>query len=120
MRSLRHLIGGTTISRFKCQPLLDDASLASLSPGYIADSDPEEDPADYPADGGDDTNDESSDNDDDDNVEEGKEVEEHLALADSSAVLVNDPVPSAKDTMAFETDESAPTHVTSHRHARLE
>ncbi|GJS31030.1 hypothetical protein Tco_0491650 [Tanacetum coccineum] len=97
-------------------PLLDDASPTTLSPGYVTDFDPEEDPVedleedhvDYPADGGD-------DDDDDDEVEheapkeDENEEEEHLALTDSSDVLVDDPVPSAKDTEAFETDESAPT-----------
>ncbi|GKA43386.1 reverse transcriptase domain-containing protein [Tanacetum coccineum] len=60
------------------------------SPGYIADSDPEEDPADYLADGGDDDNDDDEsfddDEDDDDDVEEDEdeeEEEEHPALADS-------------------------------------
>ncbi|GKA86007.1 hypothetical protein Tco_0807718 [Tanacetum coccineum] len=43
------------------------------------------------------------------------EEEEHLAPADSSAVPVDDPVPSAKDTEAFEIDESAPTPVPSLR-----
>ncbi|GJW66631.1 hypothetical protein Tco_0121055 [Tanacetum coccineum] len=38
-----------------------------------------------------------------------EEEEEHLAPADSSVVLVVDPVPSTGDTEAFETDESAPT-----------
>ncbi|GKF55363.1 hypothetical protein Tco_0165703, partial [Tanacetum coccineum] len=55
------------------QPLPVDSSPIALSPGYMADSDPEEDPeedseedhADYPADGGDD-DDEPSDDDDDD------------------------------------------------------
>ncbi|GJZ45934.1 hypothetical protein Tco_0593530 [Tanacetum coccineum] len=37
------------------------------------------------------------------------EEEEHLAPADSSAIPIVDPVPSAGDTEAFETDESAPT-----------
>ncbi|GKB68687.1 hypothetical protein Tco_0930099, partial [Tanacetum coccineum] len=111
------------------QPLLDDASPTTLSPGYVADSDPEEDPkedlADYPADGGDDADDESSDDDDDDEEEEEekqeafkddeKEEEEHPALADSFVVPVNDHVPSVEDTKAFETDESAPTHVPSPR-----
>ncbi|GKD86245.1 hypothetical protein Tco_1357399, partial [Tanacetum coccineum] len=57
----------------KDQPLPADASPITLSPGYIADSDPEEDeedpeedPADYPADGGDNDDNESSDDDDDD------------------------------------------------------
>ncbi|GJT89278.1 hypothetical protein Tco_1070995 [Tanacetum coccineum] len=59
------------------------------SPGYIADSDPEEDPTDYPIDGGYDDDDESSkdDEDDDDDVEEEEdekeEEEEHPAPADS-------------------------------------
>ncbi|GKG13732.1 hypothetical protein Tco_0350692, partial [Tanacetum coccineum] len=43
--------------------------------------------------------------DEDDNEEE----EEHLAPADFSAIPVADPVPSAGDTEAFETDESTPT-----------
>ncbi|GKD61155.1 hypothetical protein Tco_1298664 [Tanacetum coccineum] len=108
------------------QPLPADASPTALSPGYVADSDPDEDPkedpeedhADYPADGGD-GDDEPSDDDDDDTDDEDEEPfededddeeeEEHLALADSSVVPVVDPVPSAGDTEAFETDESAPT-----------
>ncbi|GKA53945.1 hypothetical protein Tco_0752894 [Tanacetum coccineum] len=102
------------------QPLPDDASHAALSPGYIADfdpeEDPEEDPADYPADGGED-DDESFDDDDDD--DDGDDVEddeeEHLAPADSSAVLFIDHVPSAEDTEAFETDKSAHTPVPSPR-----
>ncbi|GKE80481.1 hypothetical protein Tco_1550481, partial [Tanacetum coccineum] len=55
----------------------------------------------------DDTDDEDEEpfEDEDDDEEE----EEHLALADSSVVPVVDPVPSAGDTEAFETDESAPT-----------
>ncbi|GJT88596.1 hypothetical protein Tco_1070313 [Tanacetum coccineum] len=68
---------------------------------------------DYPADGGDD-NDEPSGDDDDDTVDEDEEPfdedddeeeEEHLALADPSVVPVVDPVPSAEDTKAFETDK---------------
>nr|GEV45894.1 putative reverse transcriptase domain-containing protein [Tanacetum cinerariifolium] len=80
----------------------------------------EEDHTDYPADGGggddeasddddddDDTNDEDEEptKDEDDDVEE----EEHLDMVDSSAIPVVDPVPSARDTEAFETDESTPT-----------
>ncbi|GKC25811.1 hypothetical protein Tco_1027961 [Tanacetum coccineum] len=103
------------------QPLPADASPTALSPGYVADSDPEEDPeedhADYLADGGDD-DDESSDDDDDDTDDEDEEPfkdeddykeEEHLTPSDSSAIPVVDPVPSAGDTEAFDTDESAPT-----------
>ncbi|GJS50221.1 putative reverse transcriptase domain-containing protein [Tanacetum coccineum] len=108
------------------QPLPDDASPAALSPGYVPDSDPEEDPeedseehADYPADGGDGDDEPSGDDSDDDtddddeepfeDEEDDEEEEEHLAPADSSAIPVVDPVPSAGDTEAFETDESAPT-----------
>ncbi|GKF96555.1 hypothetical protein Tco_0292376, partial [Tanacetum coccineum] len=105
------------------QPLPIDASPTALSPSYVADSDPEEDleedpkedHSDYPVDGGDD-DDELFDDDDDTNdedeepfeEEDDEEEEEHLALAESSIVLVVDPVPSAGDTKAFETDESAP------------
>nr|GEV81958.1 putative reverse transcriptase domain-containing protein [Tanacetum cinerariifolium] len=86
--------------------------------------DPEEDPVDYLVDGGD-NDDESSDDDDDDDDDEDEqeasedddeeEEEEHLALADSSVVLVYDHVPSTKDTEAFETDKSTPTPVPSPR-----
>ncbi|GKF75620.1 hypothetical protein Tco_0225064, partial [Tanacetum coccineum] len=49
--------------------------------------------------------DEEASKDEDDDEEE----EEHLTPDDSSAVPIVDPVPSARDTEAFETDESAPT-----------
>ncbi|GKA87303.1 putative reverse transcriptase domain-containing protein [Tanacetum coccineum] len=100
------------------QPLPDGALPAALSSGYVADSDLEEDLeedlANYPADGGDNDDDESSDDDDDDDddVEEDEE-KEHLAPVDSFIVPIVDPIPSAKDTEAFETDESAPTHYAS-------
>ncbi|GJZ66790.1 hypothetical protein Tco_0630030 [Tanacetum coccineum] len=87
------------------QPLPTDASPTALSPGYIADSDPEEDeedpeedPADHPVDGGDNDDNESSDgDDDDDDVEKGEEEEdeEHLAPANHSAIPIDDPVPSS-------------------------
>ncbi|GKE72300.1 hypothetical protein Tco_1534341, partial [Tanacetum coccineum] len=107
------------------QPLPADASPVALSPGYVADSDPEEDSeedhADYPADGGDDDDEPSDDDDDDDtgdedeepfeDEEDDEEEEEHLAPADSSAVPITNPVPSAEDTEALETDEAAPTPV---------
>ncbi|GKF44072.1 hypothetical protein Tco_0130624, partial [Tanacetum coccineum] len=101
-----------------------DASPVALSPGYVPDSDPEEDPeedfeeehADYPADGGDGDDEPSDDDTDDDDADDGdeepfedEEEEEHLAPADSSAIPIVDPIPSAGDTEAFETDESAPT-----------
>ncbi|GJW96156.1 hypothetical protein Tco_0177964 [Tanacetum coccineum] len=109
------------------QPLPADASPTALSPGYVAvsdqDKDPEEDPeedhADYPADEGDgDDEPIDDDNDDDDTDDEDEEPfededddeeEEHLAPADSAAIPVVNPIPSAGDTDAFETDESAPT-----------
>ncbi|GKF15552.1 hypothetical protein Tco_0057014, partial [Tanacetum coccineum] len=115
------------------QPLPDDALPAALSPGYVADSDPdedleedpEEDHADYPADGRD-GDDEPSDDDDDDNDtddedeepfedEDDDEEEEHLAPDDSSAIPFVKPVPSARDTEAFKIDEIAPTPVPSPR-----
>ncbi|GJX33668.1 hypothetical protein Tco_0243523 [Tanacetum coccineum] len=87
--------------------------------------DPKEDHADYPADGGDGDDEPSDDDDDDDDTddedeepfedEDDDEEEEHLAPADSSAIPVVDPVPSAGDTEAFETDEAAPTPVPSPR-----
>ncbi|GJU18831.1 putative ribonuclease H-like domain-containing protein [Tanacetum coccineum] len=77
----------------------------------------EEEHADYPADGGDgddepsgdDTDDDDADDDDEEpfeDEEDDEEEEEHLAPADSSAIPVVDPVPSAGDTEAFETDEA--------------
>ncbi|GJY97268.1 hypothetical protein Tco_0514178 [Tanacetum coccineum] len=78
----------------KFQPLHVAVSPTIDSPGYIADSDPEEDeedpeedPTDYPADRGDDDDDDESsddDEDDDDDVEKDEdEEEEHPAPADS-------------------------------------
>ncbi|GJW34087.1 hypothetical protein Tco_0054119 [Tanacetum coccineum] len=68
--------------------------------GYIADSDleeDEEDPSDHPADGGDNDDNESSDDDNDDDVRKDKEdeEEEHLAPANPSVVVIDDPVPSS-------------------------
>ncbi|GJS77374.1 hypothetical protein Tco_0727255, partial [Tanacetum coccineum] len=107
------------------EPLPIDASLTALSPGYVADSgpyedseeDPEEDHADYPTDGGDDVDEPSNDDDDDTDDEDEEpfkdedddEEEEHLAPTNSFAKPIVDPVPSAGDIEAFETDESAPT-----------
>ncbi|GKF69108.1 hypothetical protein Tco_0202165, partial [Tanacetum coccineum] len=93
------------------------------SPGYVPESDheedpkedddkdPEEHPADYPVNGGDDGDDEdeSSNEDEDEDVDiEGdvEEEEEHLALANSTAV---DHALFVKDTEPFKTDESAAT-----------
>ncbi|GKD05022.1 hypothetical protein Tco_1179996 [Tanacetum coccineum] len=120
---LEYLVPSDDEAPMEDQPLPADASPVALSPGYVADSDPEEDHADYPADGGDD-NDEPSDDDDDtgdedeepfEDEEDDEEEEEHLAPADSPAAPVIDHVPSAEDTEAFETDEVAPTHVPSPR-----
>ncbi|GKE73063.1 hypothetical protein Tco_1535104 [Tanacetum coccineum] len=87
------------------QPLPADASPVALSPGYVPDSDPEEDSeeehADYPADGGDGDDEPSGDDTDDDDADDDDE--------DPSVIPAVDPVPSAGDTEAFETDESAPT-----------
>ncbi|GKC40686.1 hypothetical protein Tco_1053070 [Tanacetum coccineum] len=106
------------------QPYADDASPAAESPRYIADSDSmeedtDEDFIDYPDKPEDDNEDPEEDpseehepEDDDDEDEEpteDEEEEEYLAPVDSSVVPIVDPVPSAGDTEAFETDESAPT-----------
>ncbi|GKA05597.1 hypothetical protein Tco_0684717 [Tanacetum coccineum] len=113
------------------EPLPIDVSPTALSLGYVTDSDPDEDPeddlkedhADYPADGGD-NDDEPSDDDDDDTDDEDEEPfededdndkEEHLAQTDSSAIPIVDPIPSARDTYVFESDEAAPTPVPSPR-----
>ncbi|GJW78659.1 hybrid signal transduction histidine kinase M [Tanacetum coccineum] len=102
------------------QPLPADASPTALSPGYIADfdpeedeEDPEEDPADHPVDGGDNDDNESSDDDDDDDDvvkdEEDEEEEEHLARPTLLLYLYMILSPQAKDTKAIKTDESAST-----------
>ncbi|GJU01817.1 hypothetical protein Tco_1112155 [Tanacetum coccineum] len=105
------------------QPYAIADSPITLSPGYIADSDPEEDfedgPVDYPADGGDDDDDDSSDDDEEEEEaseeeevseeEEAEEEEEHLASADSVVAPVADHVPSSKETEPFKTDESTAT-----------
>ncbi|GJS46225.1 hypothetical protein Tco_0596346 [Tanacetum coccineum] len=90
-------------------------SPTAMSPGYVADSDPEEDleedseeeHADYPADGGDDDDDDEDDDDTDDEDKEPfkEEEEEHLAPVDPSDV----PVLSAEDIEALEADEPIPT-----------
>ncbi|GKA68595.1 hypothetical protein Tco_0768512 [Tanacetum coccineum] len=80
--------------------------------------DHEEDHTDYPADGGDGDDEPTDDDDDTDNEDEEpfededddeEEEEEHPAPADSSDIPIVDHVPSAEDTEAFETHESAPT-----------
>ncbi|GKE90839.1 hypothetical protein Tco_1571934 [Tanacetum coccineum] len=115
------------------EPLPADASHTALSPGYVADFDPDKDPeedpeedhADYPTDRRDDDDEPSDDDNDDDDTdaededpfedEDDDEEEEHLAPADSSAIPILDPVPLAGDTEAFKTDEITPTPVPSPR-----
>ncbi|GJZ30358.1 hypothetical protein Tco_0634079 [Tanacetum coccineum] len=102
------------------QPYAVTNSPIALSPGSVANSDPEEDsedgPVDYPADGGNSDDNDSSDDDEDEEEEafeeeeaEEEEEEEHLASADSVVAPVVDHVPSSEETEPFETDESAPT-----------
>ncbi|GJX83983.1 hypothetical protein Tco_0333464 [Tanacetum coccineum] len=129
----KYLVPSDAEAPMEDQPLPDAASPTALSPGYVADfdseEDPKEDPEEDPNDGGDDAGDESSDDDDDDDDDEeeeeqeaseddDEEKEEHPAPADSSVVPVDDPVPSAEDTEAFKTDESALTPVASPRRRR--
>ncbi|GJV16622.1 hypothetical protein Tco_1361945 [Tanacetum coccineum] len=75
-----YLVPSDVEAHIEDQPLPDDDSPTTLSPGYVADfdpeEDPEEDPAEYPADKGDD--------DDEEDEEEDEEKEEHLASADST------------------------------------
>ncbi|GKF83465.1 hypothetical protein Tco_0245121, partial [Tanacetum coccineum] len=85
------------------------------------DEDPEEDPKDDPSEEHEPEDDDDDDDmgDEDEEPTEDEEEEEHIAPADSSAVPVVDPVPSAGDTEAFETDESAPTPGSSQTRAPL-
>ncbi|GJW44278.1 hypothetical protein Tco_0073077 [Tanacetum coccineum] len=66
-----------------------------------------------------DDNDDDDTDDEDEEPTEDEEEEEHPALAESSVVPVIDPVPSARDTEAFETDESAPTPRSSQTRVRI-
>ncbi|GJV43954.1 hypothetical protein Tco_1428490 [Tanacetum coccineum] len=117
------------------QPYADDDSSTAESPGYIADSDSMEEDTDadsinYPdePEDGEEDDDEDSEEDpseehkpeddgDDDTSDEDEEPtkddeeEEHPAQVNSSMVPVVDPVLSAGDTEAFETDEFAPTPI---------
>ncbi|GKA84237.1 hypothetical protein Tco_0805832 [Tanacetum coccineum] len=95
------------------QPYAVADSPIALSPGYVADSDPEEDfedgPVDYPADGGDGNDDDSSDDDEEEEEASEEEKDEHLAPANSVVAPVVDHVPFSEETKLFETDESAAT-----------
>ncbi|GKA75036.1 hypothetical protein Tco_0781414 [Tanacetum coccineum] len=106
----KYLAPSDTETPMKDPPLPDDASPAALSLGYIADSDPEEDPEEDPDDGGDDVDDESSNDDDDDDDDEEEqeaseddddEEDEHLALADSFTVSVDDLIPMSDTAEAL-------------------
>nr|GEW29795.1 hypothetical protein [Tanacetum cinerariifolium] len=77
----------------KDQHLHADASPTTLSPGYIADFNPEEDDedheedrADYPADRGDNDDNESSDDDDDDDDETMKTVNQGMSVKEIKRV----------------------------------
>nr|GEY73168.1 hypothetical protein [Tanacetum cinerariifolium] len=107
-------------------------------PDYVADFDPNEDSkedpkddhADYPADEGDGDDEPSDDDDDDDDTdsdpdedpeeepfedeEDDEEEKEHLAPANSFAVLIVDPVLPAGDTEALEADVPTPTSGSPH------
>ncbi|GKF40492.1 hypothetical protein Tco_0120553, partial [Tanacetum coccineum] len=112
---LEYLVPSYAKAPIKDHPLPYDASPIALSSGYVADSDLEEDLeedlADCPVDGGDDDDDDDDDGDEEEHEasNDDEEEEEHPAPADSSIVPVDDHVPSAEDTEAFKTDESAPT-----------
>ncbi|GJX45087.1 hypothetical protein Tco_0261763 [Tanacetum coccineum] len=87
-----------------------DTSPTTLSPGYVADldpeEDPEEDPIDYAADADDDEDEEEESSEAND-----EEEEEHLAPADSTVVdsPAVDLVPSVEEIKPFETNESTAT-----------
>nr|GFC43170.1 hypothetical protein [Tanacetum cinerariifolium] len=87
------------------QPLPLVGSPTAESPGYVAESDPEEyeddetedGPVDYPMDGGDDGDDDDgdssgddADDEDEDEEDEEEEEEEHLAPIDSAVVIPTD------------------------------
>nr|GEX16754.1 reverse transcriptase domain-containing protein [Tanacetum cinerariifolium] len=92
------------------QPLPPVVSPTAESPGYVAESDPEEDPeeyeddetedgpVDYPMDEGDDgddddgnsSGDDADDEDEDEEDEEEEEEEEHLASADAAVIIPTD------------------------------
>ncbi|GKD65923.1 hypothetical protein Tco_1308031 [Tanacetum coccineum] len=94
---LEYLVPSDDEATIEDQPLPADASSTALLPG----------------DDDDDSSDDVDDNDDDQEEEqeapEEDEEEEHLAPADSTTLPASDIVPSAEDTEALETDESAPT-----------
>nr|GFA79729.1 hypothetical protein [Tanacetum cinerariifolium] len=106
------------------QPLQHVGSLTAESPGYVAESDPEEDPeeyeddetedglVDYPMDGGDDDDGDSSGDDADDEDEDEQEEEEHLALADSAIPAISLP-PEAEVERLLAMPTPSPSPLTS-------
>ncbi|GJU72716.1 hypothetical protein Tco_1264121 [Tanacetum coccineum] len=96
----------------KDQPYVVADLPIALSPGYVADSDPEEDskdgPVDYPADGGDSDDDDSSNDDEEEEEASEEEEEEHLAPADSVVAPIVDHVPSSEETEPISIRPEAP------------
>ncbi|GJV48790.1 hypothetical protein Tco_1439002 [Tanacetum coccineum] len=95
------------------QPYVVADSPIALSPGYVADLDPEEDSedglVDYLANEGDDDDDESSNDDEEEEEDLEEEEVEHLAPAIFVVAPVVDHVPSSEETESFKTDESVAT-----------
>nr|GEV59231.1 putative reverse transcriptase domain-containing protein [Tanacetum cinerariifolium] len=135
---LEYLVPSNDEATLEDHHLPADASPIAASPDHMAYSDPDEDPeedpeddqADYPADGGD-SDDEPFDDDDDDTNDEDPEnepfedeeddEEEHLALADPSAVPIVDPtrLRRARKTVRPEPSMSASMKACIARHAAL-
>ncbi|GKE71834.1 hypothetical protein Tco_1529906 [Tanacetum coccineum] len=94
------------------QPLPPVGSPTALSPGYVADSDPEEDPdedskeehADYPADGGDDDDDDDTDNEDE---EPYSNPASYVADSDPEEDSEDDPVDDPADGGNNDDDDSS-------------
>ncbi|GKE12695.1 hypothetical protein Tco_1416246 [Tanacetum coccineum] len=88
------------------QPYVVADSPIALSPGYVADSNPEEvpeedsedGPVDYPAFGGDGDDDDSYDDNDEEGEASEEEEDKHLAPTDSVVAPIVDHVPSFKET----------------------
>ncbi|GJT15012.1 putative reverse transcriptase domain-containing protein [Tanacetum coccineum] len=80
---------------------------APLSPEYV--SEPERD----------DDEEEEEEEEEESSKDDEDEEEDHLAPADFAALPAVNPIPSAKDTKEFETDEFAPTPPTSPHHITL-
>ncbi|GJY79678.1 hypothetical protein Tco_0485479 [Tanacetum coccineum] len=105
----KYLVPSDVEAPLEDQPLPLDASPTTLSPGYVADSDSDEDPEEDPEEDLTILLMEGMDEEPSEDENDDEEDEEHLAPTVSSVIVVVDHVPSAGDTEAFETDESAPT-----------